>query len=770
MASFDFSKFNIFKNLTARSRIMVLAGGVLVMIGLVYLAAKYVGGSGPTVGASNVATVPVGVASVPGGTGLSGEYQRTLQQYNQQTAQTGRMTGSSAIPTQINTGLSSGSPCVICTDKNADVKNLLDSWVMQGKVTPDVADNLKKLASQNVSPEAYAAALQRLVQEGKLTPDQARQLLAEYKKQHANANLAEAEQLMDGLIKSGALPLDAANQLLEAQRRGVSTGDYNGMLQKMVRDGKISAGTAQQLLQQYAKQCVREEMDKYLGMVNKLASDGTITSEVGKRLSELVNQNVAAAEYGSTLDQLLKEGKITPDAARKLLEAYRQSKLVCLGGSDTISQLLQQAENEAFQEISDLLAANKITPDTAAALTAMIQSNVPMDQFKATIVQMVQDKKLTPEIAQLKLADYQKVKQLRDAQAELAELQANNASPEDYANTLKKLVAAGIITPEQAARMMQEYQARLAAAQAGPNVPISSGAFGQLQQRVAQGVGTTAAPTVSPGEFTAAQTAAAQESETDRQARIANLINAMSGQAGQLINAWQPPTMQHHDGSAEKGKEKETAGTTTTATGKAGSTAGTGGAAATGELPVLIKGGTIIFGVLDTAINSDYPDSPIMVTIVQGPLKGAKLLGKIVTTKGVTGQMDRVSLNFTLMNFDPWPKSRAVTAYAIDPDTARTMIASAVDYHYMQRYGAMIATSFLQGYATAVTNQGTSTTGIFGTSTTTPELSPGNKIMVALGQVGQSLGAATQNYINRPPTVRVDSGVSLGILFMSDVS
>ena len=89
----------------------------------------------------------------------------------------------------------------------------------------------------------------------------------------------------------------------------------------------------------------------------------------------------------------------------------------------------------------------------------------------------------------------------------------------------------------------------------------------------------------------------------------------------------------------------------------------------------------------------------------------------------------------------------------------------------MQRFGAMFATSFLQGYASAITSSAsTSTTGIFGTSTTHPALSPGQKLAVGLGQVGQTVGTATQNYVNRPPTVTVDSGVGLGILFMSDVS
>ncbi len=175
--------------------------------------------------------------------------------------------------------------------------------------------------------------------------------------------------------------------------------------------------------------------------------------------------------------------------------------------------------------------------------------------------------------------------------------------------------------------------------------------------------------------------------------------------------------------------------------------------------------------MLDTAVNSDYPDTPVMATIVDGQFKSAKLLGKLMTAKNVAGQLDKVSLNFTLMNLDDWPASRTVTAYAIDPDTARLVMASQVDYHYAKRFGAIMATSFLQGYASAITTSGgTTTTGIFGTSTQSAALSPQQKIAVGLGQMGQTLGSTTQNYVNIPPTVKVDSGVGLGILFMADVT
>ena len=109
-------------------------------------------------------------------------------------------------------------------------------------------------------------------------------------------------------------------------------------------------------------------------------------------------------------------------------------------------------------------------------------------------------------------------------------------------------------------------------------------------------------------------------------------------------------------------------------------------------------------------------------------------------------------------------------AFAIDPDTARTVMASDVDYHYLQKYGYIMATSFLQGYSSAITNAGTSTTGIFGTSTTHPTLSPSNKLMVGLGQIGTTLTADAQSKINKPPTVKVNAGVGLGVLFTAEVT
>ncbi|RDI48616.1 TrbI/VirB10 family protein [Aquicella lusitana] len=767
--AFDFSKFNFFNRLNARARVFFLLAGVVAIALLFYVASLFLGGGEEAAGPSRIASAPPGLQSVPGGA-ITPEYQRAVEEASAQRARQAQITGTSAVPTMISIAQqpqAATSQCVICYEEEANVKNTLDNWVGKGEVTPEVASALQQLADKNASVDEYAAELDRLVREGKLTPEQARQLLEQYKKQHANRLLKQSADTMDSLIKSGQLPIDSANQLLDAQKKKMSPAEYAAMLQEMVRQGKISPAVAQQLLAQYTQQRAKEIVMKSIASLQKMAREGKITPDVEKELIDLENRMVPVDTYTRALQQNVSQGKLTPVVAKAILDEYKSQKAE-IGPTGSINQMLQQAEAAAYGEINDLMREGKMSQAVGAQLTALIQKNIPLEQYKGVINQLVQEKKITPEIAKLKIGDYEAVKHLREMSQKLSDLQGNNAPASVYAEELKKAVQAGALTPEQASQLMQEYAAMTAtpaAAAAGPTTEE----FARLQQRVQQ-ADVVAAPAAAETDFAVAQARAEEEAAQDRQARIQALMTAMTGQAQQLIASWQPPVMAHTEGAGEDGNGKDENGKALErkAAGAAGAAAAAGEAGP--ATPPLIKAGTILFAVLDTAINSDYPDSPVMATIVDGKYKGAKLLGKIVTTKGVSGQLDRVSLNFTMMNMDDWTTSKTVTAYAIDPDTARTVMASEVDYHYLQRFGAMMATSFLQGYASAITNAGTSTTGIFGTSTTHPELSPSQKLAVALGQMGQTLGEATQNYINRPPTVRVDSGVGLGILFMADVS
>lgn len=766
----DLSKLNFFNKLDARQRVLVLFGVLLGIILIVYLGTKYLAGGTGTTGPSSVAGAPQGLQSIPGGQ-QSQEFSKAVEQANLQRAEQAKMSGSSAIPTLLNTGQPSmgGSPCVICSDQSANVKSLLDSWVTQGNISPDTAKFLSDLADKNVSVEDYAAALDELVKAGKLTPEQARLLLEQYTKQHANKRAAAGAAAMDSLIKSGAVPLDTANKLLDLQKQGVSTADYANALQDLVKQGKITAATAQQLLAQYSQARAKEIIEKSIASLHQMAKQGQITPEVLAQLEDLETRMVPLEVYSSTLRKLVTDGKITPAVADAILKEYIAQK-AAIGGGNALAKMLEDAEQAAFAEISELLQQGKISQDTASILRDMINRNISLNDFISAVNQLVKQNKLTPEIAKLKIADYQAIKALRDMNDRLSALQANNASADEYANELKRDVQAGIITPDQASQLMQQYLASLAKAPTKPLQPVTgqgSAEFAKLQQRLQQAQATAPVTAVGPEQFTTAQAQTQKNAAQEQQQRIQSLVSEMQNQASSLVAAWAPPTMLEKVGSPET---KKTTTTTTTTTTGAGNAAGSTDSSSSGGAPV-IKAGTILFATLDTAVNSDYPDSPVLATIVSGPFTGAKLLGKLTTTKSVAGQMDRVSLNFSLMNMDAWPKSKGVTAYAIDPDTAKTVLASDVNYHYLQRFGAIFATSFVQGYAQAISQSAsTTTTGIFGTSTTHPELSPSQKLATAIGQVGTALGNVTQNYVNIPPTVKVDSGVGLGILFMTDVT
>lgn len=783
----DFSKFKFFSRLDARGRMLVLLGCIVGALVAMYFLTKYLSGDTQTTGTSKVANAPSGLQSVPGGQ-LTPEYYNALVQANKNAAQQAQISGGSAVPTLLNnpnaaspqTGTSS-SCNVICSDRSANIKNLLDDWVRQGKVTPEVSSYLQQLAESNVPVATFGQALDQLVKEGKLTPEQARQLLEEYRKQHANRLLEESAAFMDTLIKNGQLPLDVANRLLMAQKNEVTPAEYAALLKRFVRDGSISPVVSQQLLNQYTQQRMKGIIDKSIAILQQMGRDGKITPDILKEIIEMEKKMGPISAFDAALQKYVAAGRLTPIVATSIVDEYKAQKSE-IGPTTTIGKLIKAAEDAAFKELTELLAGKQITQETADQIANMINNDVSMDDFVAAIQQLVKDNKLTPELSKLKIEDYRLIRTYRDMRDELANLQANNARPEDFAAALKRYVASGALTPEQAAELMQEYQALndKSALPVPSNANIAPGptqpgaeSFVQLQQRVEQeGTAGNQIPTSggeSPQDFAVAQAQALQQAQQDQQNRIANLTSAMNGQAQQLVNAWQPVQMLHKEGSAPPTLAGVNNTTAAGATPAAGTTA-TSTTSSTTTPAVVIKAGTIIFATLDTEVNSDYPSSPVLATVVDGKYKGSKLLGTVVTTKGPSGQLDRVMLNFTLMNNADWLASKSVTAYAIDPDTARSVLASSVDYHYMTRFGAIMATSFLQGYANAIMTSGsTENTGVL-VSTTHPELSPGDKLATGLGQVGQTLGSVTQNYVNTPPTVRVAAGVGLGVLFMADLT
>lgn len=184
----------------------------------------------------------------------------------------------------------------------------------------------------------------------------------------------------------------------------------------------------------------------------------------------------------------------------------------------------------------------------------------------------------------------------------------------------------------------------------------------------------------------------------------------------------------------------------------------------------LIKTGDVLFAVLDTSINSDEP-GPILATVVSGKLKGAKLIGSFT----LPANADKMVISFNALSVPGAAKTVSISAYAIDPNTARTALSSNTDHHYLLRYGSLFASSFLEGFGNAFQSANTTVTigGTGGGDNITVQNGIGRSALenavIGLATLGKSWGQAAQKTFNRPTTVDVYSGTGLGILFTQDL-
>lgn len=251
-------------------------------------------------------------------------------------------------------------------------------------------------------------------------------------------------------------------------------------------------------------------------------------------------------------------------------------------------------------------------------------------------------------------------------------------------------------------------------------------------------------------------------STQERQGQVRRLESFMTEMSQKLLTGWSNVSTQQLQKAPEE--KKEQAGGAAAGNGLPGSAAAAG-AAAHGSTGPIIKAGTVLFAVLDTSINSDE-NTPIMGRVVAGPLNGSKLLGTF------TRQHKRLLIQFNVLSSPLYPKTIALNAVAIDPDTARTAISGQVNSHYLLRYGSLFASSFLQGISEGIMNQGTvrSATCIIGCTTTPNPLNTEQIGFVGLGQVGQAYSQHMGQSFNRPPTIRISAGTGIGVLVMSDLT
>ena len=257
-----------------------------------------------------------------------------------------------------------------------------------------------------------------------------------------------------------------------------------------------------------------------------------------------------------------------------------------------------------------------------------------------------------------------------------------------------------------------------------------------------------------------------QMADQKYQQKVQQRISSMTSFANQLMQGWkQSPNQSYVAGTATV--DKNAIG----AEGKLNIPGGMVNATSPTAESVIIKMGDVLFAVIDTSVNTDEP-GPILATIVSGPLKGSKLIG----TFNLPANAEKMVISFNSMSVPGAPKTLSISAFAIDPETARTALSSETDHHYLSRYGALFASTFLEGFGNAFQSADTSITigGEGGVQNTTIQNGIGRSTLenavIGLATVGKAWGQYAQQGINRKPTIEVYSGTGVGILFTQDVT
>ena len=179
---------------------------------------------------------------------------------------------------------------------------------------------------------------------------------------------------------------------------------------------------------------------------------------------------------------------------------------------------------------------------------------------------------------------------------------------------------------------------------------------------------------------------------------------------------------------------------------------------------VLIPAGRGVYAHTILAVDSDT-NGPIVLEADTGPIAGDRMIGSFSKSGN-----DRLIVRVETVEHRGKPLE--ANGIVVAPDSMEEAVATSVDEHYLERFVLPAAAAFVQGLGTAVA-MGNSTTTVNpfgGTTQTFGPLSVKQEAMVAGGAAAQAVGNAMTASIPKGPTVHVAANVSVGVMFLSNVS
>ncbi len=178
---------------------------------------------------------------------------------------------------------------------------------------------------------------------------------------------------------------------------------------------------------------------------------------------------------------------------------------------------------------------------------------------------------------------------------------------------------------------------------------------------------------------------------------------------------------------------------------------------------VIVSAGSIVYGQLMNQLNSDLP-GPVLVSLLSGPFAGGRAIGQL-----------EVRQDYMILTFNKVVKDGVVyqvQGVALDEETTLTGHRSDIDRHYFSRVILPAAAEFIKGYASAAAETATSTTVGSGGAVTQDKPKPDAQEQVYAGveEAADQVSDILDEESDRPVTVHLNKGTTLGILFLNSVT
>jgi intracellular multiplication protein IcmE len=179
---------------------------------------------------------------------------------------------------------------------------------------------------------------------------------------------------------------------------------------------------------------------------------------------------------------------------------------------------------------------------------------------------------------------------------------------------------------------------------------------------------------------------------------------------------------------------------------------------------VLVPAGRGIYAHTVVAVDSDT-NGPIVLEADTGPISGDRMIG----TFSKSGN-DRLIVKVETVEHRGAPLE--ANGVVIAPDSMETAVASSIDEHYVERFVLPAASAFMSGLGQAVAlGNSTSTVSPFGGTTQTfGPLTFKQEALVAGGAAASAVSTALSAETPKGPTVHLAANVSVGVMFLSNLS